>query len=123
VQIVGAHATPARPVAPGETERILAGIREAGPDVVWVGMGTPAQDVWMAGVVARAALPMVGVGSLFDLLAGLTRPAPAWMKRAGLQWLFRLLQEPRRLAARYLYYNARFAVALCRQLAGVARPR
>jgi len=59
----------------------------------------------------------VGVGSLFDLLAGKTRPTPGWMKRSGLQWLSRLWQEPRRLAFRYLYYNTRFVVAFSRQLA------
>jgi N-acetylglucosaminyldiphosphoundecaprenol N-acetyl-beta-D-mannosaminyltransferase len=66
---------------------------------------------------------MVGVGSAFDLLAGLTAPAPEWMKRNGLQWLFRLGQEPRRLAWRYLYYNTRFILAAARQLSGEARHR
>ena len=60
---------------------------------------------------------MVGVGSLFDLLTGRTRPAPRWVKRAGLQWLHRFAQEPRRLAWRYGYYNPRFVAAIVRQLA------
>jgi len=116
IAVVGTHATPARPVPAPETETILEEIRIARPSVVWVGMGTPAQDEWMAAAAPRGDVPMVGVGSLFDLLTGRTRPAPAWMKRSGLQWLFRLWQEPRRLGCRYLYYNSRFVVAFSRQL-------
>lgn len=116
ITVVGTHATPVRPVPAAETEIILEKIRSAQPSLVWVGMGTPAQDHWMSAAASRAGLPMVGVGSLFDLLAGRTRPAPRWMKRYGLQWLFRLWQEPRRLTFRYLYYNTRFVVAFARQV-------
>ena len=69
----------------------------------------------MHAVAAQVGLPMVGVGSLFDLLAGRTRAAPEWVKRSGLQWAFRLMQEPRRLAGRYLVYNSRFVWGLARQ--------
>jgi N-acetylglucosaminyldiphosphoundecaprenol N-acetyl-beta-D-mannosaminyltransferase len=117
ISVVGVQATPVRPVPEAETEAILARIRSSGADIVWVGMGTPAQDEWMATSAPRAGLPMVGVGSLFDLLAGHTLPAPGWVKRGGLQWLFRLAQEPRRLAFRYLYHNARFVLAFSAQLA------
>lgn len=117
IDIVGMHATPARPVPAATTAAIVADIRASGADVVWVGLGTPAQDDWMRTVVDRIDVPMVGVGSAFDLLAGRTRAAPDWMKRNGLQWLFRLLQEPRRLAWRYLYYNTRFVLAAGWQLA------
>jgi len=117
IQIVGTHHTPVRPVPDRETETILAEIRAARPTVVWVGMGTPAQDHWMAAAAPLAGLTMVGVGSVFDLLAGRTRPAPDWMKRSGLQWLFRLCLEPKRLARRYLRYNTRFAIAIAMQYA------
>lgn len=70
----------------------------------------------MAEAAPNVAAPMVGVGSLFDLLAGKTRPTPGWMKRAGLQWLYRLFQEPRRLGRRYLVYNPRFVVAALQQI-------
>jgi N-acetylglucosaminyldiphosphoundecaprenol N-acetyl-beta-D-mannosaminyltransferase len=103
------------------TAAIVADIRASGADIVWVGLGTPAQDDWMQAVVDRVDVPMVGVGSAFDLLAGRTRAAPEWMKRNGLQWLFRLLQEPRRLAWRYLYYNTRFVLAAAWQLAARRR--
>jgi exopolysaccharide biosynthesis WecB/TagA/CpsF family protein len=118
IRVVGTHATPARPVPASETEVIVEKLRDTEPDVVWVGMGTPAQDRWMAEVAERANAPLVGVGSLFDLLTGRTRAAPEWMKRTGLQWLFRLLQEPRRLGTRYSYYNARFVTAFASQSLG-----
>lgn len=115
IRIVGVHATPIRPVPDDETDVIVARIRASGADVVWVGMGTPAQDFWSSRAAPLAGVPMVGCGSLFDLLTGRTRPAPEWMKRAGLQWLHRLWQEPRRLACRYGYYNPRFLWAFGRQ--------
>ncbi len=117
IQVVGPHATPARPLPESETKRILEKINAAQPSVVWVGMGTPAQDEWMTLVAKRVAAPMVAVGSAFDLLTGRTRPTPEWAKRTGLQWLFRLAQEPKRLGPRYLYYNPRFLVAFCAQMA------
>jgi N-acetylglucosaminyldiphosphoundecaprenol N-acetyl-beta-D-mannosaminyltransferase len=125
VAVVGCFATPQRPVPRERTEAIIAGLESAAPDIVWVGMGTPAQDVWMASVRGRIGSPMVGCGSLFDLLTGRTKPTPDWMKRAGLQWLFRLCQEPRRLFARYLVFNALFVVAAARQLGArkLGRPR
>ena len=121
IQIVGAEPTPVRPVPAVERDRIINAIRETDASIVWVGMGTPAQDEWMAASALRANVTMVGVGSSFDLLAGFTRPAPAWMQRNGLQWLFRLALEPRRLLGRYLYYNTRFLLACARELR--RRPR
>jgi N-acetylglucosaminyldiphosphoundecaprenol N-acetyl-beta-D-mannosaminyltransferase len=112
IQVVGLHATPQRPLPAQTTRDIVARIREARPDIVWVGLGTPAQDWWMQSVAGDVGVPLVGVGSAFDLLAGRTRPAPEWMKRNGLQWLFRLAQEPRRLGWRYLHYNSRFVASV-----------
>lgn len=116
IEIAGTYATPVRPVPEAETEAIVAAIRESRATIVWVGMGTPAQDDWMSVAAPRAGIPMVGIGSMFDLAAGRTRPAPEWMKRAGLQWLFRLALEPRRLGRRYLLYNPRFVVAMFGEL-------
>jgi len=116
ISIVAAFPTPVRPVPVGVTEEIIASIRDLEPDVVWVGMGTPAQDVWMSEVNGACAAPMVACGSLFDLLAGETRPAPQWIKKMGLQWLFRLALEPRRLAMRYLKHNTRFIILALREL-------
>jgi len=112
IDVVGTHATPVRPVPQPETDAIVAKVTRAAPDIVWVGMGTPAQDIWMSSVVGRIPAPMVGVGSVFDVLAERARPTPEWMKRTGLQWLYRFAQEPRRLASRYTYHNARFCLGV-----------
>lgn len=115
LEVVGVQATPRRPPSSGESERALAAFRAAAADVVWVGMGTPAQDEWMAEHAEAAGIPLIGVGSAFDVLSGRRRPAPGWAKRSGLQWLFRLLQEPRRLGGRYLVGNSWFAAAFLAQ--------
>jgi N-acetylglucosaminyldiphosphoundecaprenol N-acetyl-beta-D-mannosaminyltransferase len=112
IQIVGSHATPQRPVPFSETRRIAEEVAATRPDIVWAALGTPAQDFWMRDAMPLINLPMCGVGSVFDLLAGRTRPAPEWVKRNGLQWLFRFCQEPRRLAGRYIKGNSRFLAAL-----------
>lgn len=108
IRIVGARSTPERPMPESHTAEAIRHLREVSAEVVWVGMGTPHQDDWMARHSVAVGVPLVGVGSLFDLLAGRTRPAPAWVKSSGLQWLFRFLQEPRRLGPRYLRHNPRF---------------
>jgi N-acetylglucosaminyldiphosphoundecaprenol N-acetyl-beta-D-mannosaminyltransferase len=94
-------------------------IDDAQPDVVWVGIGHPKQELWMhthSGRLSAGAL--AGVGAAFDFLAGTKREAPAWMKRAGLQWLHRLASEPRRLWRRYLLGNARFVWLLAKERIG-----
>lgn len=116
VEVAGWSATPVRPVPASATRAIVAEIRKRRAEVVWVGMGTPAQDDWMASVVDQVGAPLIGVGSSFDLLAGRSRPAPRWMQRAGLQWLFRLAHEPRRLWRRYLFNNPMFVALFALQL-------
>lgn len=123
IEVVGTRATPLRPMPRETSDSIVGEILQSQPDVVWVGMGTPAQDLWMVEAVQRVGAPMVGVGSLFDLLSGRTRPTPEWMKRSGLQWLYRLLQEPSRLAGRYARYNTRFVMAVAAQWLGRGRKR
>ena len=115
IEVVGTHATPVRPLPEAEYRAILRDIQAARPSIVWVGMGTPAQDHFMAAARETINAPLVGVGSLFDLLAGHTRPVPEWAKRSGLQWAFRLAQEPRRLARRYLLHNTRFVFGALKQ--------
>lgn len=108
-EIVGALSPPFRPLAPEEERAIEAEIADSRPDIVWVGLGTPKQERWMAAHVGRLHAPvLVGVGAAFDFHAGLKRQAPAWMQRYGLEWAFRLASEPRRLAGRYLRNNPRF---------------
>jgi len=87
-----------------------------------VGLGTPKQDLWMAGHRSRLDSPvLVGVGAAFDFHAGRIAQAPRWMQQAGLEWLFRLRQEPRRLWYRYLVYNPLFIALIAAQAAGLKR--
>jgi N-acetylglucosaminyldiphosphoundecaprenol N-acetyl-beta-D-mannosaminyltransferase len=116
LRIVGGQAPPFRDLTDAEEDAVAADIKRSGADVVWVGLGVPKQEKWMARMRHRLSAPvLVGVGAAFDFHAGLIPQAPGWMQRLGLEWLFRLAQEPRRLWRRYLRYNPRFVVAFVRQ--------
>ena len=118
IRIVGGHVPPWRELTDAEEEAVAADIKRSGADVVWVGIGVPKQEKWMARMRHRLAAPvLVGVGAAFDFHAGLIPQAPGWMQRLGLEWAFRLAQEPRRLWRRYLRYNPRFVVGFARQWA------
>lgn len=118
INIVGAYAPPFRPLTPEERTAISEDINESEADVVWVGIGVPKQEKWMADLRPYLDAPvLVGVGAAFDFLAGLVPQAPPMLQKAGLEWAFRLSQEPRRLWRRYLRYNPRFVAAFARQLA------
>jgi N-acetylglucosaminyldiphosphoundecaprenol N-acetyl-beta-D-mannosaminyltransferase len=118
IRIAGAYSPPHRPLTPAEETEVADRINSDGADVVWVGTGVPRQEKWMAHMRPRLDAPvLVGVGAAFDFIAGLKRQAPAWMQRRGLEWLFRLSQEPLRLAPRYLRYNPAFVAAFLRQYA------
>jgi N-acetylglucosaminyldiphosphoundecaprenol N-acetyl-beta-D-mannosaminyltransferase len=118
LRIVGGHAPPFRPLTAAEEEAVAADIRRSGADVVWVGIGVPKQEKWMARMRDRLEAPvLVGVGAAFDFHAGLVPQAPAALQRLGLEWLFRLAHEPRRLWRRYLRYNPRFVIGFLRQYA------
>lgn len=113
---------PFRPVRPEEDDEIVRAVNASGARVLFVGLGCPKQERWMAAHRGRVLAPMVGVGAAFDFLAGVKREAPRWMQDAGLEWSFRLLSEPRRLWRRYAYHNPRFVALLAAQLCG-RRPR
>lgn len=124
LQIVGTYAPPFRPLTRQEDDEIVQLINAHGPDIVWVGLGTPKQEQWMAAHCGSVAAPvLVGVGAAFDFHAGRKRQAPAWMRRSGLEWLFRLGQEPRRLWRRYLVNNPVFVLRAALQLAQHVRER
>jgi N-acetylglucosaminyldiphosphoundecaprenol N-acetyl-beta-D-mannosaminyltransferase len=109
VRIVGTISPPFRPLTQEEDDAFVAQINAAKPDYVWVGLGTPKQDLWVASHRPRLeAAALLAVGAAFDVHAGKRRRAPRWMQRTGTEWLFRLLVEPRRLARRYTVVNARF---------------
>jgi len=91
-------------------------LNNAHADVIWVGLGSPKQDLWMAQYRPLLDAPLlIGVGAAFDFLSGSKRQAPRWMQRSGLEWAFRLVQEPQRLWRRYLIYNPRFIWGVLRQ--------
>jgi N-acetylglucosaminyldiphosphoundecaprenol N-acetyl-beta-D-mannosaminyltransferase len=118
LQIVGGHSPPFRETTDEEDRQIAAEIDGCGAEVVWVGTGQPKQELWMARMRPALAAPMlVGVGAAFDFHAGLVPQAPPWMGRHGLEWTYRLVREPRRLARRYVRYNPRFAAGVARQYA------
>lgn len=119
VEIVGSYSPPFRPLTAEEVADQDAQILQSGADIVWVGLGTPKQDVEAARLALSTARPAVAVGAAFDFAAGTLRVAPRWMQRAGLEWLFRLASEPRRLWRRYLFGNARFVWAVLRQHSAV----
>lgn len=124
LRIVGGYSPPFRELSEAELDAIAADINRARPDVVWVGIGVPKQEKWMAAMRDRLDAPvLVGVGAAFDFHAGLVPQAPAWMQRAGLEWAFRLKQEPRRLWKRYARHNPRFVAGFMRQWAGERRSR
>lgn len=106
--IAGMESPPFRPLTPEEDAAAVARINDARPDFVWVGLGAPKQEQWMAAHRGRVQALMIGVGAAFDYEAGNIRRAPAWMQRCSLEWLYRLLQDPRRLFKRYLVTNTRF---------------
>lgn len=116
LDVVGCLSPPFHALSREEDDEIVSAINRARPDVVWVGLSTPKQERWMADHLGRIdAKVMVGVGAAFDFHSGRKKQAPGWMQRNGLEWLFRLLQEPRRLGRRYLVYNSLFVYHLARQ--------
>jgi N-acetylglucosaminyldiphosphoundecaprenol N-acetyl-beta-D-mannosaminyltransferase len=116
LKIVGGHCPPFRSLSDAEEEAIAADINRSGADVVWVGIGVPKQEKWMARMRHRLHAPvLIGVGAAFDFHAGLVPQAPDALQRLGLEWAFRLIQEPRRLWRRYLRYNPRFVTGFLRQ--------
>jgi N-acetylglucosaminyldiphosphoundecaprenol N-acetyl-beta-D-mannosaminyltransferase len=124
IEIAGAYAPPHRALTETEEADLVARVNEARADVVWVGIGVPKQEKWMARMRPRLEAPvLVGVGAAFDFLAGRKRQAPLWMQERGLEWAFRLSQEPLRLLPRYLRYNPAFVGAFLRQYARERRRR
>ena len=94
----------------------MAEINAAKPDYVWVGLGAPKQDLWVAAHRERLdASALLAVGAAFDFHSGKRRRAPRWMQRTGTEWLFRLLHEPRRLASRYTVVNAHFLLLVLKE--------
>ncbi len=121
-KIVGSHAPPFRPLSEDEDRDVVRMIEESRADIVWVGLSTPKQEIWMAEHSERLAAPvLIGVGAAFDFHAGRVRQAPRAIQRSGFEWLFRLVMEPRRLWKRYLVNNPKFILLILLQLFGIRR--
>lgn len=117
LQVVGCYTPPFRPLTSEETGALQKQIREARPDIIWVGLSTPKQEKFMAEYLGQLDTTlMIGVGAAFDFHAGRVRQAPRWVQQSGLEWFYRMCAEPRRLAGRYLRNNPRFLVKILGQL-------
>jgi N-acetylglucosaminyldiphosphoundecaprenol N-acetyl-beta-D-mannosaminyltransferase len=117
--VAGYRSPQFRPLTQEEDAADVQAINETCPDFVWVELGTPKQDKWMAQHVGKIqAAALLGVGAAFDFVSETKPRAPLWMQRSGLEWLFRLVTEPRRLAPRYLAIISIFVVRALQQLAG-----
>ncbi len=117
IRIAGWYSPPFRSLTDIEDEQVVKTINASGANILWVGLGAPKQEYWMASHVSRISTPvMVGVGAAFDFHAGRVKQAPQWMQNRGLEWVFRLCVEQRRLWKRYLYNNPRFLYHLGKQV-------
>lgn len=120
LQVVGTYTPPFGPLTEAQERELYNQIRTLRPHIVWVGLSTPKQELFMAQHVKQLEVPLlVGVGAAFDFHTGQIRDCSRWIKRAGLQWLHRLLQDPRRLWRRYLRNNPAFLWKVAWQLAGL----
>lgn len=108
LKIVGMYSPPFRPITEEEDSVIIARINEAKPDFVWVGLGAPKQEKWMATHQGKVHGLMVGVGAGFDYFSGNIKRAPQWMQKHNLEWIYRLMQDPKRLFGRYWHTNTKF---------------
>ena len=121
-RVVGAYSPPFRPLTPEEDEAIVKTINEAAPDVLWVGLGMPKQDRWIYERLGRLKVPVaIGVGAAFQFLAGKVKRSPDWVGSAGLEWLWRLALEPRKLWRRDLLDGPRFIACVLMELAGLRK--
>ncbi len=116
IKIVGGYSPPFRALTDEEDDGIAEQINRDRPDVIWVGIGVPKQEKWMVRMRGRLEAPvMCAVGAAFDFNAGRVSQAPRWMQERGLEWTYRIAQEPRRLLPRYVYTNPRFLIGVGRQ--------
>lgn len=116
LRVAGAESPPFRPLTSDEDAAVVARVNASGAGTVWVSLGCPKQELWMAAHRGHIHAVMIGVGAAFDYHAGTVPRAPCWMQNAGLEWLHRLASEPRRLWRRYLVTNTLFILGAARQL-------
>ena len=122
VEVVGILSPPFRKLTPEEDDVICKQILDSGANIVWIGLGSPKQDIWIAEHLEK--LPgciLIASGATFDFFSGRIRQAPKWLRSTGMEWLFRLTQDPRRLWKRYTLYNLIFLGALALEIIGLLR--
>lgn len=120
--IAGIIVPPFRPFSTEENEQFIREMNESGADIFWISLGAPKQEIWMVENYQKLNRGiMIGIGAGFDYLAGNTKHAPQWMKNMALEWLYRLIQEPRRLWKRYLVTNTMFIWYLLLELLGLKK--
>jgi N-acetylglucosaminyldiphosphoundecaprenol N-acetyl-beta-D-mannosaminyltransferase len=119
LQVVYTFSPPFRPLECQESAKITEEITTSGVRILFVGLGCPKQEIWMAEQRGKIPAVMLGVGAAFDFHAGSKPQAPPWVQTIGMEWFFRFLHEPRRLARRYLYYNPRFILLAAADLMGI----
>jgi len=122
VKVVGTYTPPFRPLNADEEAELIRTVAQLKPDFFWVGLSTPKQENFMSSHLALLDVPiMIGIGAAFDLISGKVRQCPRWIQKTGFEWLYRLIQEPRRLWKRYLKNNPIFICRLFLQLSGLRR--
>jgi N-acetylglucosaminyldiphosphoundecaprenol N-acetyl-beta-D-mannosaminyltransferase len=115
--LVGVYSPPIRPMGSVEEDEVISRIRDAQPDIIWVGLSTPKQEVWLRNHMHKIGHGVgIGVGAAFDLVSGSVRQAPRIVQRSGCEWLFRLAMEPRRLFKRYAFVVPRFLLLMIETL-------
>ncbi len=120
--VAGTFTPPFRPLTTDEMKELQAIVAAARPDIMWIGLSTPKQERFMSATLASLEVPvMIGIGAAFDLVSGKVRQSPRWIQRSGFEWLYRLVQEPKRLWKRYLKNNPLFVVRIVLQLSGLRR--
>ena len=124
LRVAGTYTPPFRNLTPDEDQDMVQRVNDAKPDIVWVGLSTPKQERWMYAHTGRLrASALIGVGAAFDFHSGLKRQAPHWMQRSGLEWMFRMVTEPRRRGPRYLVNNPAFVWRIVWDWAGMPMTR
>ncbi len=121
LSVVFSCSPPFREMSQEEDQAIIEQINQSSTKILFVGLGCPKQEIWMAEHCGKVKAVMIGVGAAFDFHAGIKPQAPAWMQKVGLEWLFRLFTEPRRLWKRYLFHNPRFLVLAAADLLGLLK--
>lgn len=123
ITIAGMYSPPFRTLTDEEIKKDIENINESKPDIIWVGLGAPKQEKWMFAHRGEVMGLMIGVGAGFDYHAGVIKRAPVWMQKLSLEWLYRLLQDPKRLFKRYLVTNFRFLYLVAMENRRGAKPK